>query len=84
MTPEEVASHRECEFGKWFHGPGQAMADNPLYAEVERHHEKVHAIARDVVARHREAGPTAGENKLAEFDDARKELFETLDKLYLA
>lgn len=83
MKPEEVISHTECEFGKWYYGPGKVLASYSEYRDMEAWHEKVHGVARDAVAL-----CANGENEKAlplldEFKKARVELFHLLDSLYL-
>ncbi len=84
LEPEEVSSHHACEFGKWYDSPdGQKLKDLPLFEDVGQHHEKVHAIARELVE-----SVTRGDNEQAdllmvEFENARAKMFEALNDLYL-
>ncbi|MFZ1987090.1 MAG: methyl-accepting chemotaxis protein [Desulfatitalea sp.] len=85
LKPEEVASHHECAFGKWYDGPrGQALKATPAFAVVGQHHEKVHFFARQIVdLYHRGEGPKAAA-LMSSFEDEREKLFLSLDELYLA
>ncbi len=83
MTPEEVTSHRECEFGKWYFGPGQSMASEALFKEVGTYHEQVHAIAREIVSVYNSGNKEKAEKMLDDFKRVRLLLFEKLDALYL-
>ncbi|MBU0969705.1 MAG: CZB domain-containing protein, partial [Proteobacteria bacterium] len=48
MEPEQVVSHIDCAFGKWYFSEGKSFSDNPLYQEIGVHHEAVHTRAKDV------------------------------------
>ncbi len=85
MRPEEVSSHHECDFGKWYDGPeGQALASSPIFAKVGKHHEDVHAHARRIVSSVEQGDKQGAESLMAEFEHAREKLFEALDELYRA
>ncbi|MFH1155565.1 MAG: methyl-accepting chemotaxis protein [Pseudomonadota bacterium] len=85
LKPEEVTSHHECSFGKWYDGPsGQALKAIPVFSVVGQHHEKVHTHARQIVdLYHRGEGQKATE-LMRSFEEEREKLFLALDDLYLA
>jgi methyl-accepting chemotaxis protein len=83
MKPEDVASHHECEFGKWVDSVGRKRLQNlPDFPTVDSLHEQVHALARRIVAA--VASDARGElgQRMEEFERIRVELFEALDRLY--
>jgi len=85
LRPEEVASHHECAFGKWYDGPqGQAINAIPVFGEVGNHHEKVHAYARQIVSYHHNGEKEKASALMATFEEERQRLFSKLDELYLA
>ncbi len=83
LSPEEVTSHKECEFGQWLDSlEGQALSADPSFQDVYLAHEKVHQIAHEVVV----ASNNGRDEKLTEsmkiFEDARRQFFSKLDALY--
>ena len=84
LDPEEVYNHHACDFGKWYDGPeGQKLKDFPLFRDVGRYHEKVHAIARELVAAVDKGNNERTDLLMAEFENARAKMFEALNDLYL-
>ncbi len=84
MTPEDVVSHKDCAFGKWYFSEGKKFKDNPLYAEIGIHHEAVHAQAKTVIHNHNAGNAGGAEQEMAKFLAAKDNMFQNLDKLYLA
>ncbi|ABK44892.1 methyl-accepting chemotaxis sensory transducer [Magnetococcus marinus MC-1] len=85
LKPEEVASERQCAFGKWYYSEGTAkFGENPIFQSIEPEHMKVHQMAREVaemVAR----GEVENVRALIEkFDVTKDILFARLDALYLS
>ena len=59
-----------CRLGKWYYGDGQAIfGDNPSFIELERHHEKIHQTARDMIITFKQGNRNQAEA-----------LYETIDK----
>jgi methyl-accepting chemotaxis protein len=85
LKPEEVASHHECDFGKWYDSPsGQAFKNIPVFAAVGKHHEKVHAHALQIVEFfHQNEGRQAAA-LMESFEAEREKFFAALDALYSA
>jgi len=53
-------SHRDCDLGKWLYLHGLEKYDHfPLMMELERTHEELHSIAKDVI-RMRDSGDRVG------------------------
>ncbi|UCG14721.1 MAG: CZB domain-containing protein [Deltaproteobacteria bacterium] len=85
MRHEEITSHHECEFGKWYDGAdGQAFASEPVFAEVGMHHEDVHRLASEIVALVEKNQKREADALMNKFEHSKKELFRTLDELYRA
>lgn len=85
LSPEEVASHHDCEFGKWYASPdGRALKGTEGYAQVGQYHEKVHSFARQVVEVMQKDDKIEAEKLMANFEDVRLKLFDALDELYLS
>lgn len=83
MKPEDVTSHKECDLGKWYFGPGQAFASYKEFQEINVWHEKVHTIARDVVELCAKGEADKSGPFLDDFKEARENLFKLLDSIYL-
>ncbi len=85
LKPEEVASHHECEFGKWYDGPGgQAIKDTPAFSVVGQHHENVHRHARRIVDLYHGGDSRKAAGLMESFEAEREKMFLALDELYLA
>ena len=85
MRADEVVSHHDCEFGKWYFSPeGQALAAFPAYAEVDKHHEAVHGLARQVVSLVEKGERERAQSLAQEFETIKEKLFKSLDALYSA
>lgn len=82
MTADEVVSHRECEFGKWYFGEGQRFKDIPIFKELGVFHERVHTIVKEIIGFYNNGEKSKAESLLKEFTDVRRKLFDCLDELY--
>ena len=83
LSPEEVTSHHDCAFGKWYYSPeGQKMADNPIYAQIGKYHEEVHRTAREIAVLVQKGLQSDTSALMKRMDDAREQLFTLLDQLY--
>ncbi|OLN25367.1 hypothetical protein DVDV_3419 [Desulfovibrio sp. DV] len=84
LDPSEVAGHHQCQFGQWYDGDGRrAFAGHPIYAEVGRFHEQVHALARRVVQFAEQGKDREAATELEDFEAVRVKLFDALNRLYL-
>nr|CRH08122.1 Putative methyl-accepting chemotaxis sensory transducer [Candidatus Magnetococcus massalia] len=84
LKPEDVATAKECAFGQWYYGDGQATLSHvPLFQELGNIHQKVHETAREVVRISNEGNQEAAQHELERFNKLRHDLFVKLDALYL-
>jgi len=83
MEPEQVVSHLDCAFGKWYFGQGKSFSDNPLYDEIGVYHEAVHSQAVAVIRKHNAGDATGARQEMKKFIQAKDNMFEALDRLYL-
>ncbi len=84
LKPEEVASHHECVFGKWYDGPdGQALKDISIFKVVGKHHKNVHTYAREIVDLYHSGEEKKAAGLMGSFEEEREKLFLALDELYL-
>ncbi|WP_020585734.1 methyl-accepting chemotaxis protein [Desulfobacter curvatus] len=84
MQPEEVTGHHDCILGKWYDSAKGDFTQMQSFKDIERPHKAVHDIAREIVSLYNQKNETAANEKLKEFENARKELFTLLDDLYLS
>ncbi|MBF0097597.1 MAG: CZB domain-containing protein [Magnetococcales bacterium] len=84
LKPEQVASGRECDFGKWYYNEGVARYGHlAVFRQIEDVHLKVHEVAKECVALvHRDGNIAAAEAKMDEFGHIKDRLFDLLDALY--
>jgi methyl-accepting chemotaxis protein len=83
MSPEEVASDRDCEFGKWYYSQaGQKLSDLPAFEEVGKHHKDVHAYAQKIVSLVQQGRQDEARSLMESFEHSREQLFQALDRLY--
>jgi methyl-accepting chemotaxis protein len=85
LKAQEVTSHHECAFGKWYDGAGsKTLKDISVFGVVGRHHEAVHGLARQIVELHHRGEAQQAAKLMASFETVREQLFASLDELYLA
>jgi methyl-accepting chemotaxis protein len=86
LSVDEVASHKQCAFGKWLYSPeGDVVRGLPQYSEVESAHEKVHQLAKQIVQAQCIDGDRAKALALLDdFGQTSERLFASLDILYHA
>ncbi len=82
IEENEVVDHHQCSFGKWYDHVPEELKSIPVYAELGRHHEAVHAKIREAVVCRNRNDLAGAEQKIAEFEEERKKLFKNLDELY--
>ncbi|MBI5556480.1 MAG: cache domain-containing protein [Deltaproteobacteria bacterium] len=84
LSVDEVASHKQCAFGKWLYSQeGIAVRELPQCREVESEHEKVHQLARQIVQAQCVDGDKSKALALVgDFERTSERLFVALDKLY--
>ena len=50
LDPAFVADTRRCRLGSWYYGEGSSLWHGlPAFGELEEHHNKLHAVGRDIV-----------------------------------
>ena len=84
MEASAVPNHHQCEFGKWYDKAPAELTALPVFKEIGKYHELVHAKVAEAIENHNNNRPDAAAAKLEEFEKARKKLFKELDNLYAA
>ncbi len=50
LTPEQVCSHHQCDFGQWYHSAeAQQFMDDPAMVAIEKPHEELHDTISEIV-----------------------------------
>jgi methyl-accepting chemotaxis protein len=82
LRPEDVGSHRDCEFGQWYFGEGQSeLGKARTFREIDPLHARIHTDARRI-AEFAQAGRRAdAEQLLAALKPVSAELAEKLERL---
>ncbi|MBF0309161.1 MAG: CZB domain-containing protein [Magnetococcales bacterium] len=84
LRPEQVASGRECDFGKWYYSEGsERFGTMPIFRQVGEIHLRVHEVARETVKQVADGHIAAAEKKMDEFSGIKDQLFDRMDELYL-
>jgi methyl-accepting chemotaxis protein len=84
LKPEEVASHHECEFGKWYYDDQtqQKLGEIEKFKQLGEVHAELHKIARKIAEEVQNGRMEKARSLLEEMEDIRKRLFDNLDELY--
>ncbi|PIE75330.1 MAG: chemotaxis protein [Deltaproteobacteria bacterium] len=83
LLPEQVPDHNNCSFGKWYASARGDFTDSQIFKGIAVHHKNVHELVREAVAYYNNNNIEAANSKLADFEVAKDNLFESLDQLYL-
>ena len=50
LDPAFVSDTKRCRLGAWYYGDGkQQWANLPAFKELEKHHNRLHAVGRDII-----------------------------------
>ena len=83
MEASQVPDHHQCDFGKWYDNAPAELRNLPVFKEIGKHHEQVHAKVMEAIDGHNAGKSDIATARLADFEQARKRLFKGLDELYL-
>ncbi|MBF0621300.1 MAG: CZB domain-containing protein [Magnetococcales bacterium] len=84
LKPEEVASGRQCDFGKWYYSEGtERYGEIENFRAIESVHLRVHEMAREIVALSEEGNISEAEKQMDAFNAVKDQLFELLDLVYM-
>ena len=82
MTPQEVATHKDCAFGKWYFGDGlQSYGTLESFRAIESPHSKVHSMAREIAELYNAGQHAESIQRYAELYNVTIDLFRALDTL---
>lgn len=83
LQADNVPDHHSCEFGKWYDAAAGDFTATAAFKEIAAHHKDVHKLVKEGITLYNEEKIDAAHAKLAEFEMARSQLFQALDRLYL-
>lgn len=82
LTEKDVASHRDCRFGKWYHGKAKALlGHHPEFKRIEQPHSMVHELAKQAVNEINSGQREKAEQTLHEIGIASNEVITLMDSL---
>ncbi|MEO5365610.1 MAG: bacteriohemerythrin [Magnetococcus sp. WYHC-3] len=84
LSEEIVGDTRACHFGQWMLGvSGTALGRHAAFPELTQVHDRIHALAREVVALKHGGDLPSANARLVGMEDLMMQLFFHLDRLYL-
>lgn len=83
MKADEVVSHHDCDFGKWYYSEGQILSSHKVFNELEVFHKEVHSTAKEIIGMYNDGQKDKARIKINDFIAAKNSMFEKLDQLYL-
>jgi len=82
ITAEDVSTHNQCEFGKWYNSRDESWRENENFLLLGQHHEEVHRQVKKVVALIEKKELAQAKQQLDVFESSRQEMFRYLNALY--
>lgn len=80
LDPSQMPDHRTCRFGKWYLGEGKQMCGNlQSFKEVDGPHERIHALAKEVVAACNSGDTSKAERIYKEMENISETIGSLLD-----
>ncbi|MDH4318512.1 MAG: methyl-accepting chemotaxis protein, partial [Desulfobulbaceae bacterium] len=84
INPEDVSTHHQCEFGKWYDNAKGDFTAGEVFKQINVHHKNVHALAKEIVSYNVQGNVSKARGQLGKFEEERVKLFGLLDQLYLS
>ena len=84
LEVDQVVDGRQCDFGQWYHNTDPTRFDPSVFQQVGVVHDRVHDIVRQTADRIQAGQQEEARQIVQQFEEARNELFELLDRLYSA
>ena len=80
LDPSQMPDHRTCRFGKWYLGEGKQMCGSlQSFREVDAPHERIHALAKEVVSACNSGDTSKAERIYKEMEDLSEKIGSLLD-----
>ena len=82
IQSESLPDHHNCRFGKWYESNGKDLCSmSPSYRLIIEPHEKMHRMAKDVVALCNRGDRNEAEKVLTQVEDISSEIVALLDNV---
>ena len=79
MTEEQAVSHKDCDLGKWMYSDGlSAYGTLPEMQELEKVHQDLHAIVRQVINLKHSGDNAGAERELLKLEPVSQKIFSLL------
>jgi len=83
LKPDEVTSHKDCAFGKWYkENQGHKMASHPVYEVLGKQHEQIHSLCFEIASLIERGEESKVNDAMGRFNHERILFFKSLDELY--
>lgn len=82
LSSSELADHYSCRLGKWYYGEGKkAFRANPTFVALERHHERIHSLGKEVAVCFEEGNLEAALTAFDEMEAVSVQVIQHLQQL---
>lgn len=81
LSVEEVTSHTQCRFGKWYHDPANQFKSDPAFIALDEPHQKVHEAAHKAVVAFQAGNRQEAENMYKEVELNSDKVLQLLNQL---
>lgn len=81
LNIEEVTSHTQCRFGKWYQDPANQFKNNPAFVSLDEPHQRVHEAALQAVAAFQAGNRQEAEKMHKEVERNSSKVLQLLDRL---
>jgi len=82
LQVSQISSHKECEFGQWYFGPGmQRFSSNATFQGIDEKHKRVHDLAREITETYHKGEIERATTMFQEFTKTTGDLFGRFDQL---
>ncbi|MCL7489564.1 MAG: CZB domain-containing protein [Desulfobulbaceae bacterium] len=83
LNLRKIPNHKQCDFGKWIaSSEGQALKNEKDFQVMMELHEQVHALAYRIAELYHSGRQEEAEKLMERFEQIRKDLFASLDRMY--
>lgn len=82
IAPEEVVSHENCRFGKWYYGNvPETIKQSAAFKQLEAPHKAVHSLAKDAVLFYEKGDKDRAEQAFEQLKIESEKVLELLCRL---
>ncbi|MCX7781071.1 MAG: CZB domain-containing protein, partial [Negativicutes bacterium] len=81
ISSDEVTSHTDCRFGKWYHDPDNEFKRDPIFIALDDPHRNVHQYAYKAVTAYQAGNRLEAEKMLKEVERNSGKVIKLLERL---